>query len=48
MQLLGYNGNIKFKQTPQGLNITIPATKPNAIAPVFRITLQEDNRSAYE
>ena len=45
--LLG-GGDVEFTHNINGLTITIPNTKPNDIAPVFRITLKEDNRSAYE
>ena len=45
--LLG-GGDVEFTHDINGLTINIPNTKPNNIAPVFRITLKEDNRSAYE
>ena len=45
--LLG-GGDVEFTHDINGLTINIPSTKPNNIAPVFRITLKEDNRSAYE
>ncbi|MBR0274014.1 MAG: alpha-L-fucosidase [Bacteroidaceae bacterium] len=46
--LLGV-GDVPFIQTINGLMVQqIPSTHPNDIAPVFRITLKEDNRSAYE
>ena len=45
--LLG-SGPVEFTQGIDGLTIIIPAKKPNAIAPVFRITFKEDTRSAYE
>ena len=48
VELLGYDGTIEFEQDFQGLGIIVPSTKPNAIAPVFRITFKEDSRSAYE
>lgn len=45
--LLGY-GEVEFSQTLKGLTINVPSTKPNAIAPAFRITLKEDTRSEAE
>ena len=45
--LLG-GGDVKFTHDINGLTINVPSTKPNSIAPVFRITFKEDNRSAYE
>ena len=48
VELLGYNGEIAFEQDFQGLSVIIPSTKPNAIAPVFRITFKEEQRTAEE
>lgn len=45
--LLG-GGDVEFTHGINGLTIKVPDTKPNAIAPVFRITFKADNRSAYE
>jgi len=45
--LLG-GGDVEFTHNINGLTIKVPSTKPNTIAPVFRITLKEDNRSAYQ
>ncbi|MBO4906347.1 MAG: alpha-L-fucosidase [Bacteroidaceae bacterium] len=47
VKLLGY-GDVAFTQGIDGLTVNVPATHPNEIAPVFAITLEEDNRSAYE
>lgn len=40
VELLGY-GEVAFRHTDLGLIIQIPATHPNDIAPVFRITFKE-------
>ena len=48
VELLGYDGDITFEQDFLGLDVNIPNTKCNNIAPVFRITFKADNRSAYE
>ncbi len=48
VELLGYDGTIDFEQDFQGLGVIIPSTKPNAIAPVFKITFKAEQRSAYE
>jgi hypothetical protein len=45
--LLG-GGEVEFTHDINGLTIQVPATKPNDIAPVFRITFKADDRSAYE
>jgi len=45
--LLG-GGDVEFTHGINGLTIKVPNTKPNDIAPVFRITFKADNRSAYE
>ena len=45
--LLGY-GEVEFSHTIKGLTVTIPTTKPNVIAPVFKVTFVTDNRTAYE
>ena len=47
VELLGY-GAVDFRQDISGLTVGVPATKPNNIAPVFRVTFKQDNRSAYE
>lgn len=47
VHLLGY-GEVPFTQGARGLVIDVPATRPNEIAPVFRITLAADTRSDYE
>jgi alpha-L-fucosidase len=47
VELLG-SGDVEFVHGFDGLIVTIPSTKPNAIAPVFRITFKEETRSAYE
>jgi len=41
-ELLGH-GEVAFTQNAKGLVITVPSTKPNTIAPVFRITFEKDN-----
>ena len=48
VELLGSNDAVVFEQDFQGLTVIVPSTKPNAIAPVFRITFKEETRSAYE
>ena len=48
VELLGYDDDIEFEQNFQGLCVTVPSTKPNAIAPVFKITFKAETRSAYE
>lgn len=45
--LLG-GGDVEFTQGIDGLTIMVPSTKPNTIAPVFRITFKNDTRSAHE
>ena len=45
--LLGY-GEVAFTQGIEGLTVTVPATRPNEIAPVFAITTEETTLSAYE
>ena len=45
--LLG-GGDVDFTHDINGLTIQVPATKPNPIAPVFRITFKTDDHSAYE
>jgi alpha-L-fucosidase len=45
--LLG-GGDVAFTHDINGLTIKVPNTKPNDIAPVFRITFKTDERSAYE
>jgi len=45
--LLG-GGEVAFTQNINGLTVQVPATQPNAIAPVFRITFKADTRSSYE
>ena len=45
--LLG-GGDVEFTHGINGLTIKVPNTKPNDIAPVFRITFKADNLSAYE
>ena len=45
--LLG-GGDIEFTQDINGLTIQVPKTKPNDIAPVFRITYRLDDRTSYE
>ena len=45
--LLG-GGDVEFTQDINGLNVTIPSVKPNAIAPVFRITFKAETRTAFE
>lgn len=37
VQLLGYNGQLKWKQSPEGLMITCPETMPYATSVVFKI-----------
>jgi alpha-L-fucosidase len=39
IQLLGY-GDVDYKLNFEGLTVTLPSTKTNAIAPVFAITFQ--------
>jgi alpha-L-fucosidase len=45
--LLG-GGDVEFTQGIDGLTIMVPSTKPNTIAPVFRITFKNDTRSTHE
>ena len=45
--LLG-GGEVEFTHDINGLTVQIPSTKPNNIAPVFRITFKADSRSAYD
>lgn len=45
--LLG-SGAVEFTHDINGLTVKVPSTKPNAIAPVFKVTFKADNRSAYE
>ena len=40
--------DVEFTQDINGLTIQVPSTKPNNIAPVFRITLKADDHSAYD
>ncbi len=47
VELLG-GGEVEFTHSFDGLTVMVPATKPNAIAPVFCITFKEETRSAYE
>ena len=47
VKLLGH-GNVNFTQGVKGLTVTLPTTKPNAIAPVFAITIEEDGYTAHE
>ncbi len=47
VELLGA-GEVEFTHNAKGLTVKVPSTKPNAIAPVFRVTFKPDNRSAYE
>ena len=46
VELLGYEGEISFKQNLKGLTIKVPNTKPNNIAPVFRITVKGESSNA--
>lgn len=46
--LLGCDEPIAFTQGINGLTVKVPATRPNGIAPVFRITFKADTRTAYE
>ncbi len=48
VELLGYDGTIEFEQDFKGLSVIVPSTKPNAIAPVFKVTFKAEQRSAYE
>ena len=48
VELLGYDGDINFTQGYQGLTVSFPGTKPNAIAPVFRVSFKSEALSAYE
>ena len=45
--LLG-GDDVEFTHGINGLTVKVPSTKPNGIAPVFRITFKEESRSAYE
>ena len=45
--LLG-GGAVEFTHDINGLTVKVPSSKPNTIAPVFKITFQADTRSAYE
>lgn len=46
VELLGYKGEISFKQNLKGLTIRVPNTKPNNIAPVFRIMVKNESGNA--
>ena len=46
VELLGYDDDIEFEQDFQGLCVIVPSTKPNAIAPVFKITFKAEQRSS--
>ena len=48
VKLLGYDGNIEFSQGIEGLTVMVPSTRPNAIAPVFAIEVEDVEQSAYE
>ena len=45
--LLG-GGDVEFTHDINGLTVQVPSTKPNNIAPVFRITFKANDSSAYE
>lgn len=47
VELLGY-GEVPFTQSIEGLTVEVPSTKPNVIAPVFKVSFQADERSDYE
>ena len=47
VKLLGH-GSVNYTQGVKGLTVTLPTTKPNAIAPVFAITIEEDGYTAHE
>ena len=47
VQLLGH-GKVEFTQGLEGLTVSLPASRPNAIAPVFVITAEEDGYTAYQ
>ena len=47
VELLGY-GPVEFVQNVSGLTVDVPATKPNNIMPVFRVTFKQDARSELE
>lgn len=48
VKLLGYDGTIEFSQGIEGLTVVVPAFHPNEIAPVFAITVEQTEQSAYE
>ena len=48
VKLLGYEGKIEFSQGIEGLTVMVPSTHPNEIAPVFAITVEEVQQTAYE
>ena len=48
VELLGYDGKIEFSQGIEGLSVMVPSTHPNEIAPVFAITVEDVEQSAYE
>lgn len=41
IELIGY-GEVEYVQTIDGLCVTIPSTKPNALAPVFQMTFEKN------
>lgn len=45
VSLLGY-GEVAFKNSADGLVITLPTQKPNAIAPVFQITFSDEQMTS--
>lgn len=47
VKLLGH-GDVNFTQGVKGLTVTLPTTKPNDIAPVLAITVEEDGYTAHE
>ena len=48
VKLLGYDGSIEFSQGIEGLTVGVPSTRPNGIAPVFAIEVEDVKQSAYE
>lgn len=47
VKLLGH-GDVSFNQGVDGLTVTLPATHPNEIAPVFAITVEEAEVAPYD
>ena len=48
VKLLGSDSKIEYSQGIEGLTVMIPSAHPNEIAPVFAITVEDVEQSAYE